>query len=309
MAFKGSVADYPDRGKWGDARYRGNCSGRLIKDVIEQYVPKGGIFVDVTLGGGTSRDVVQDLFPGVKFLGLDLNPEANPQVGSFDFTKDSVRQAVERVFGRAADVCFSHPPYGPMIQYSGNMWGAPHESDTSRCSEEEFLEKSRFMLLNQRDAVDPGGLYMTLIGDRRHKGQYTSYQADFISMMPRNELRGIIIKTQHNCVSDARSYARMKHPRVLHEYLIVWERVAQTFVALSLDKAYEMKRRINGTWATVVRFSLMKLGGQATLDLIYRKVEEVAGDKARSNPTWQATVRRTLQQHFVNVQRGVWAVA
>ena len=29
-----SVVSYPDRGPWGDFRYRGNCSGHLVKDLI-----------------------------------------------------------------------------------------------------------------------------------------------------------------------------------------------------------------------------------------------------------------------------------
>jgi hypothetical protein len=28
-----SVVSYPDRGPWGDSRYRGNCSGYLVKDL------------------------------------------------------------------------------------------------------------------------------------------------------------------------------------------------------------------------------------------------------------------------------------
>lgn len=32
-----SVVSYPDRGPWGNNKYRGNCSGYLIKDLIEQF--------------------------------------------------------------------------------------------------------------------------------------------------------------------------------------------------------------------------------------------------------------------------------
>lgn len=32
-----SVVSYPERGQYGNNRYRGNCSGRLIEDLIAQY--------------------------------------------------------------------------------------------------------------------------------------------------------------------------------------------------------------------------------------------------------------------------------
>lgn len=296
--------NYPERGKWGDSKYRGNCSGYVIRDIIDQYMPKqSGIFIDACMGSGTSKDVCDDLFPGIQYLGLDLRY-------GFDYTKDSISKKVMQEYGALADVCFSHYSYFDLIYYSGNMWGEPNEADHSRCdSEADFLEKSRIALLNQRDATKEGGVYTTLIGDRRSKGQFSSYQADFINMMPRSELKSVCIKQQHNCTSDATKYAHMKHPAILHEYLLVWERTRQSFVQICWDKAVHAKNEISMSWAALVRIALMKLGGQDVLARIYDEVEKVAGDKLASNPTWKATVRRTLQQNFENVQRGVWAIA
>jgi len=302
-----SIMSYPNRSADGDSGYRGNCAGQVIEDVIAQYIPSGnGVFVDACAGSGTSRDVINRAFPEVQGVYLDLNGRYGPR---FDFTSMSIRDEVVKQTGREADVCFTHPPYGSMIKYSGSVWGSePDKDDTSQCSEEEFLERSRFMLFNQRDAVCPSGHYMTLIGDRRYKGSYSSYQADFINMMPRDELRAVLIKAQHNCVSDSRSYSRMKHPRIAHEYLLVWEKTAQRFFVLAYNKASEHVRQIKGTWRFIIRFVLMKLGGKATLDKIYCEIEKVAGDKKSSNPTWKATVRRTLQEEAENIERGVWAI-
>ena len=303
-----SVISYPDRGPWGSNRYRGNCSGHVIEAVVRQYMPaSGGIFVDACMGSGTSRDVIADKFPKVRYLGLDLNPKANPEIGSFDFTRDSIRKVVMDTFGREADICFSHPPYGPMIKYSGNVWGSRQEADTSQCSVPEFLERSQFMLANQRDAVREGGYYMTLIGDWRNKGRYYSFQADFIGMMPQSELRAIIIKTQHNCVSDGRSY-NLRHPRIMHEYLLVWEKALRSFVQAMWEVAAKHKRRMNESWANMVRMVMVKLG-EAPLETIYREVEKVAGDRLKTCPTWQAQVRKQLQHHCRRVQRGIWAAA
>jgi len=302
--FTSTSMNYPNRGKWGDNKYRGNCSGYIIRDVIEQYIKSGnGTFVDACMGSGTSKDVVADLFPNVNYLGLDLRY-------GFDYTKDSIAARVKAEYGELADVVFSHFAYHSMVIFSGGQWGEAHEADHSRCvSEADFLEKSRIALLNQRDATKEGGVYTTLIGDRRSKGQFSSYQADFINMMPRNELKSVAIKQQHNCVSDGRTYAHMKHPAILHEYLLVWERTVQNFVQIAWDKAAEYKANVSMTWAALIRLALMRLGGEEALGKIYAEIERIGGDKLSSNPTWKATVRRTLQQNFQNVSRGVWATA
>ncbi len=63
------------------------------------------------------------------------------------------------------------------------------------------------------------------------------------------------------------------------------------------------------TWKDVVQQVLLALGGEAHLSAIYREIEGHA--KTATNPTWQATVRRTLQQYSVfeaRPGRGVWAV-
>ena len=35
-----SIVSYPERGEGGDNRYRGNCSPRLIEDLIRFFKPK-----------------------------------------------------------------------------------------------------------------------------------------------------------------------------------------------------------------------------------------------------------------------------
>lgn len=48
-----SVVSYPNRGNFGDSRYRGNCTGHIIVDLIETYLPAGGLLLILLLG----RDV------------------------------------------------------------------------------------------------------------------------------------------------------------------------------------------------------------------------------------------------------------
>ena len=52
-----SIVSYPDRGLYGRNNYRGNCSGLLIKDLIDQYHLNG--LSDFMVGSGTTEDVIK----------------------------------------------------------------------------------------------------------------------------------------------------------------------------------------------------------------------------------------------------------
>lgn len=287
-----SVISYPDRGHWGDKQYRGNCSGYVQKELIEQYHPKS--FVDICEGSGTSRGVCEEL--GVPYHGFDL------RYGN-DYTTDYVLSQLEE----PASMVFSHPAYHNMILYSGNMWGEADPRDHSRCASlEEFLEKSRVMLLNQREATMPGGIYTTLIGDMRKQGTFHSFQADFIRMMPRDELKSVTIKMQHNTWSGNKQYRKMRHPSIEHEYLLIWERSARSIFQVTWDKAVELKKEVAQTWRSLIRIVMMKLG-QASMKTIYAEVEKIAQERIASLKDWKAKVRQQLQYHCTQVERGVWA--
>jgi hypothetical protein len=264
--------------------------------MIEHFQPK--LFVDACEGSGTSGDVCRDM--GVEYVGLDLY-KGN------DFTKDDILTQLPR----PADICFTHPPYHSMVTYSGEVYDGIRDGDTSRCSSpEEFIAKSQTMLLNQREATREGGIYATLIGDHRGgtlgKGQFRSYQADFIQMMPKDELLSVAIKLQHNCLSDNRVYSGNFVP-IVHEYLILWKKSKKSLFAVSLDIASELQKRVATTWRNAIRVALMKLG-KASLKDIYAEVEKVAAHLISKNQNWQAKIRQQLQIHFTNVERGVWTV-
>ena len=69
-----SVVSYPDRGPWGDSRYRGNCTGHIIKDLILRF--KCRSVFDPAEGSGTVRDVVAGinkyLHKNIYYEGKDL---------------------------------------------------------------------------------------------------------------------------------------------------------------------------------------------------------------------------------------------
>jgi len=190
-----SVVSHPDRGDGGSSSYRGNCGANFMEDVIlfgseNTKTPlEKMLFVDANEGSGTSRDVAKRL--GCEYVGLDLR-HGN------DFTRDSIITELPR----EAEMVFTHPPYADMIEYSGNQWGTemlPTDTSNPALSKDAFLEMSQVMLMNQREATKDGGLYATLIGDMRRKGQFWSFQSDYQMLMPKSELISVAIKMQHNC--------------------------------------------------------------------------------------------------------------
>jgi hypothetical protein len=54
-----SVVSYPNRGPWGNAQYRGNCSGWLAKDLILRF--KAQSIFDPAEGSGTVRELVDGI--------------------------------------------------------------------------------------------------------------------------------------------------------------------------------------------------------------------------------------------------------
>lgn len=98
--MSGSILSFPERGHWGDARYRGNCSGHVYKALFEQLRPAS--FCDPMMGSGTSVEVAQEM--GIQAHGLDL------RLG-FNALRDSILGAIG---GEPVDLVLSHPPYGPM---------------------------------------------------------------------------------------------------------------------------------------------------------------------------------------------------
>jgi hypothetical protein len=208
--MSGSVLSFPERGPWGKAAYRGNCSGHVYREIFAALRPR--VFTDPMVGSGTSVEVAREL--GIEAHGLDLH-------SGFNILKDRIAEAV----GKPSDLVLSHPPYHDIVVYSGRVWGdRPHPDDLSRCaSEEEFLDKLTIALKNQRHATRTGGYYGAIIGDVRRGGQYSSYQADLIARMPRKELQAVLIKQQFNVASNGREYA-LKLPRIMHEYVLLWQR-------------------------------------------------------------------------------------
>ena len=122
-----SVISYKDRGNYGDSKYRGNCSGYVIKDLISQFYPnsKPKKFIEIFSGGGTGKDVAIEL--GINnSLHLDLN-------NGWDALIDEIPSG--------SDFIFSHPPYWNIISYEKQRGKFEKNDLSNNMNYEEFIQK------------------------------------------------------------------------------------------------------------------------------------------------------------------------
>lgn len=106
-----SIMSFPDRGKWGKSSWRGNCSGHVYKELFTTLRPQ--VFVNPMVGSGTSVEVAREM--NIEAFGLDLHS---------GFNAISRNRSATAAVSKEADLVVSHPPYGGMILYSGNVWGS-----------------------------------------------------------------------------------------------------------------------------------------------------------------------------------------
>lgn len=293
QANVGSIWSFPERGPWGSSGYRGNCSGHIIRELVQFFNPNK--FLEVFAGSGTGRDVAHDL--GLKdSIHLDLRPE----FGGWNALIDEIPSG--------SDLVFSHPPYHSMIKYSGNMWGESHADDLSRCaSYEEFITKINLVNEKIYNSLVNGGRHAFLIGDYKQKGKMTSIQKDMAWI---GDLEYHVIKDQHNTTSGRKDYGGRFIP-TSHEHLLIFKKNEVWYMPVKVTETVhsDVRTRTIATWRDLVQGALQQLGGKAKLPDIYA----VLGDtkKSKGNVNWQAKIRQTLQinQNFDSVERGVWKLA
>jgi len=205
-----SILSYPQRGPYGNSRYRGNCSGYIIEDLLSYYKPQN--FLECFAGGGTGYDVAQKL--GYKnSIHLDLNK----RFGEFNILKDELP--------KGADFVFSHPPYWNIIKYSGinNVWGdKPHRDDLSHIDNyQNFVNQLNVANKKIYESMVRGGRHALLLGDIRRNGKYYSLIKDIQWF---GEIEAHLIKIQHNTQSERKKYYNRNFIPIAHEHLLIFKK-------------------------------------------------------------------------------------
>ncbi len=300
-----TLLSFPNRGPWGNKLYRGNCSGWIQAFLIWKYhVEK---LAELFAGSGTGYDVAKDM--GINYVGADLNPTpVRPGILNVNAMTDEVP---EEFYG--ADMVFMHPPYGAEIKipYAGSMYKDPtgelSKSDLGQMPWDTFMKALNRIIMKYYSAMEPGAKMSVLMGDVRRGG----FHSMFTDIVKPGQMEHVIIKAQHNCVSEGRTYANRNFVPIVHEYIMVLKKLAPYIINFQLPQKFEQDTRDakSSTWRDVVYAVLKKIGRNASLDEIYSEIE--GHEKTKKNENWQAKVRQTLQMSnlFVHDSRGVWAVA
>lgn len=201
-----SVHATDGRGHYGDPNFRGNCSGALIRDVLEYFGPK--TCLDPMEGSGTCRDVCESL--GIHYDGFDLS-------NGFD--------ALDRnnysVAGIIYDFVWLHPPYYNMLKYNDDL------RCLSRAEKlDSFLERLSVVIGNCLGVLARNGHLAILIGDVTRRGE--CYQLPFLTWQLVADYHRLrlaapeIIRLQHGATSTMREYSHAFIPR-LHDVLMVFK--------------------------------------------------------------------------------------
>ncbi|WP_288328086.1 DNA methyltransferase [uncultured Clostridium sp.] len=293
-----SIVSYLERGKWGNNKYRGNATGKLLIDLHKVY--KFQEISDYMSGSFTTEDVGKDL--GIITNCYDLNGLRGEE-SKFDLIDDEIKERNNFIYW--------HPPYWDIIKYSGFMYGdAPLKNDLSHIKEySEFIRVLNYCLAKQYSSLKVGGRMAILMADVKKNQRLYSMLLDMNKL---GTVEQIVIKEQHNCMSDNKIYSNSNFIRIAHEYCIILRKDEPLILNYMITKNGQMDLRdsINITWKDLVADTLEHLGGKSDLNSIYSLLD--GHKKTESNINWKAKVRQTLQVHpkiFNNIDRGRWSLA
>lgn len=228
-----TVWAFPDRGKWAthDAKYRGNWSPYIPRNVILRYSEEGDTVLDQFVGGGTTA--VEARLTHRNFIGYDINPNAvelSKEKCEFEFDTQAttfIAQGDARklpLSDESIDLICAHPPYADIIKYSEDIDGdlsllsiKPFMLEIGKVADESYriLKKNKFCAI--------------LMGDTRKKGmvQPLAFETMRLFELAGFKIKEIIIKEQHNCKATGywkTNSVKFNFLLLAHEYLFVFKK-------------------------------------------------------------------------------------
>lgn len=211
----------------------------------------------------------------------DVAREMGISCDSFDL-HDGFDVSASTLPAKKYDLIFLHPPYYSMIKYSDD----PRDLSNA-VSINDFMQKLGNIVMRLSEYLNEGGHVVVLIGNMRKAGRYYPLGA-YLETLFHRELREEIIKVQHNVMSSGTQYSSNSFVPIMHEKVLVFADFKPV------------------TWGDLVLRALDELGGTAELKEIYEKLAD--HPKTLTNPTFHATIRRSLQEAALPVDTGVWMI-
>ncbi len=229
-----TVWDFPERGSWAthDAKYRGNWSPYIPRNLLLRYSQEGDWVLDQFAGGGTT--LVEAKLLRRNIIGVDVNPAALMRCqDKCNFSWDTPTQVIIRkgdarrldfLPDESMDFVCTHPPYADIIQYSEDI-----KEDISHCGLASFLKEMERVAAESYRVLKKGKFCAILMGDTRKKGcmQPLSFQVMEKFLEAGFTLKELIIKTQHNCKATGfwkTNSVKYNFLLIAHEHLFVFRK-------------------------------------------------------------------------------------
>lgn len=226
---------FPQRGNWAthDAKWRGNWSPYIPRNLILRYSKEGDLVLDQFAGGGTT--LVEAKLLNRNIIGVDVNEDALERCrNKVDFEHEGADGKVYLYKGDARNLEFipdesidftcTHPPYANIIEYSENI-----NEDLSRLKIPQFLVEMKKVAEESYRVLKKDKFCSILMGDTRIKGcvQPMSFEVMKIFEATGFKLKEIIIKEQHNCKATGfwkTNSIKYNFLLLAHEYLFVFKK-------------------------------------------------------------------------------------
>ena len=226
---------FPNRGDWAthDAKYRGNWSPYIPRNIILRYSKKNDLVLDQFVGGGTT--LVEAKLLNRDIIGVDVNDAAIDRCKektSFEYENANGKVYIHKGDARnldfipdnSIDLICTHPPYADIIKYSENI-----KEDLSQLKIKDFLHGMKKVASESYRVLKKGKFCAILMGDTRQKGCMIPMSFEVMKIFENAgfKLKEIIIKEQHNC--KATGYWKTNSIKynfllIAHEYLFIFRK-------------------------------------------------------------------------------------
>ena len=229
-----TVWSFPDRGKWAthDAKYRGNWSPYIPRNLLLRYSNEGNLILDQFAGGGTT--LVEAKLLNRNIIGVDINNNALERCkekcdfeyensGKVYFYKADARN-LNFIPDESIDFICTHPPYANIIKYSEDI-----ENDLSHLKVKDFLIEMEKVASESYRVLKKDKFCAILMGDTRQKGHIIPMSFEVMKIFEKVgfKTKEIIIKEQHNCKATGfwkTNSVKYNFLLIAHEYLFIFKK-------------------------------------------------------------------------------------
>ena len=229
-----TVWSFPNRGKWAthDAKYRGNFSPYVAKNIILRYSKPNDLVLDQFVGGGTT--LIECKLNNRNAIGIDINPNAvglTKEKLNFNCEfKNDIKVEVgnacdlKNVQDESIDLICTHPPYADIIKYSDGI-----EGDLSQLKYKDFLNAIEKVASECYRVLNKNKFCAIVMGDTRKNGMVQPLGFEVMQRFINAgfKQKEIIIKEQHNCKATGfwkTNSEKYNFLLLAHEYIFIFEK-------------------------------------------------------------------------------------